>query len=107
MRAEAIQEHRMALEDVCTALMRAGTLEPAVSALLWSRAGVLGAAPLWGAGDSHAVRDLTFPPLFVIAPREAASSGPETRRGQRQCTPLRARCRACFKHLCVLGARIG
>ena len=32
----------MALEDLCTALMRLGcTFAPAVSARLWSRAGVL------------------------------------------------------------------
>jgi len=42
VRAEAIQEHRMTLEDVCAAVMRPGcTLAPGVSVLLWSRAGVL------------------------------------------------------------------
>jgi hypothetical protein len=63
-----------------------------VRALLCSPATVLRAAlPRRGVLDGHAVPDLAFPPLFGIGPREAMSSGRETRRGRCQCTPPTAR----------------
>ena len=82
----------MPLEDLCAAIMRPGyTLVCPAQALLWLLATPLRAAPPQrGLPESHAVRDLAFPPLGVHGPRKATSSGGETQRGRCQSTPRRA-----------------
>jgi hypothetical protein len=73
--AEAIQEHRMPLEDLCAALMRPGsTLVCPVRALRrWLATPLRPAPPRRGLLDSHAVRHLP------AALREWAAQGDEQR----------------------------
>jgi hypothetical protein len=75
-------ERRTALEEVCTPLM---SRAPHSRARSRRRAGCASSprsrAAAAGVVDSHPV-ETYFPPLVVIGPREATSSGRETRRGR-------------------------
>jgi hypothetical protein len=78
--AEAVQEHRMALIDVCAAFVPPGhALAVRLRATHCPRAIAL---PQRGVLDGHAVLSLAFPPLSVGGATQGKSNGRQTRRSR-------------------------